>query len=526
MTYFMRLCASALTLACSAAAQTAEPYAWDAAAHPPQTARLQVWRGDTVPLAPRWGAPTNGWTFTAYWSTNSAGWWSKSLSADPAPSLAGDPFLWSPDMDCGARSYRLFIRASNTGGASYRANAEIAMLDSPGASPAALPPPSAWPSLAADLAPLVAPLVEIVETDPLAGPRLALVEAETNKWRAAYGWGNHALAGYLTSFSESDPLFAAWAGSNTYVRAETDPLAGPRLDLVEAETNKWRTSFGWGNHALAGYLTSFSESDPLFAAWASTNRVTRWQDAADPDIWWVASGGTNIQAWSLSDSQFYYAAEQLGGSILSTTGSFPYSVEGLEAGWFDGSLACISINGAGTWWALDASFPQALVNDSYPPSTAFVYRAAVMLASYNLTTGNVWQAVAEARQSAGQAADQIAGHTSDAAPHPGLFASAEITNAPAWLVYTNIASAVTVTNDNERPVRIYGASATATGTVSFAALREPLPLFFEVSNFAALSFSNAYVVGGGAWQTNMVNLFIAFQSGGETFVTPITAREP
>ena len=133
-------------------AQTAEPYAWDASTHPPQTARLQVWRGDTVPLAPSWGASdTNGWSFVAYWSTNNAAWWSKGL--DGAHSVTGDPFLWTPDMDCGAKRYRLFVQAYNAGGASFRANADVSMLDSPGVTPAVLPAPDSYPALAVELMP-------------------------------------------------------------------------------------------------------------------------------------------------------------------------------------------------------------------------------------------------------------------------------------------------------------------------------------------------------------------------------------
>jgi len=94
---------------------------------------------------------------------------------------------------------------------------------------------------------------------------------------------------------------------------------------------------------------------------------------------------------------------------------------------------------------------------------------------------------------------------------------------PEWQVYTNIASSVTITNDLERPVRIYG-DGSATGTVSFAALREPLPVYVEASGFPGIVWSNAYTVGGGFWQTNAVNVFLIWQSGTNIFVNPVTAR--
>ena len=48
--------------------------------------------------------------------------------------------------------------------------------------------------------------------------------------------------GYLTSFTESDPIFSLW--QSTY-----DNHAD------------WDTAYGWGNHASAGYLTSITSLD-------------------------------------------------------------------------------------------------------------------------------------------------------------------------------------------------------------------------------------------------------------------------
>ena len=81
----------------------------------------------------------------------------------------------------------------------------------------------------------------------------------SNDWNQAYGWGNHATAGYLTS--ETDPVFSSSAASG----------------ITATNINNWNTAFGWGNHALAGYLTT--ESDPQVGANA-TNYVPRWNGFA------------------------------------------------------------------------------------------------------------------------------------------------------------------------------------------------------------------------------------------------------
>lgn len=49
---------------------------------------------------------------------------------------------------------------------------------------------------------------------------------------------------------------------------ETDPIwsASPSFGITNTNLTNWNTAFGWGNHASAGYLTSFTETDPLYSA--------------------------------------------------------------------------------------------------------------------------------------------------------------------------------------------------------------------------------------------------------------------
>ena len=59
-------------------------------------------------------------------------------------------------------------------------------------------------------------------------------------WDAAFSWGNHAAAGYLTSFTESDPVFTASAAAS----------------ITTTNITNWNSAFSWGDHSAAGYLTS------------------------------------------------------------------------------------------------------------------------------------------------------------------------------------------------------------------------------------------------------------------------------
>lgn len=73
------------------------------------------------------------------------------------------------------------------------------------------------------------------------------------------GWGDHAEEGYLSSFTEADPVFmSSVAGS-----------------ISQTQVSNWETAFSWGNHALAGYL------DSSIVSLNSSNRVLRTNGAGE-----------------------------------------------------------------------------------------------------------------------------------------------------------------------------------------------------------------------------------------------------
>jgi hypothetical protein len=93
------------------------------------------------------------------------------------------------------------------------------------------------------------------ETDPVftASAASGITSTNITNWNTAYGWGDHSTAGYLTSFTESDPTVPSHVKS-----------------ITTTNVSNWDTAYGWGNHASAGYLISVP--DPLnkfsTSAWA------------------------------------------------------------------------------------------------------------------------------------------------------------------------------------------------------------------------------------------------------------------
>ncbi len=112
-------------------------------------------------------------------------------------------------------------------------------------------------------------LTSYTEADPVfvASDVYDVTTADIATWDTAYGWGNHASAGYLTSYTESDPVFAA---SDVY-------------GVTTADIATWDTAYGWGNHGSVGYLTSYTETDPVFVAsdvyGVTTADISTWDTA-------------------------------------------------------------------------------------------------------------------------------------------------------------------------------------------------------------------------------------------------------
>jgi len=150
-------------------------------------------------------------------------------------------------------------------------------------------------------------ITSYTETDPvfLAHPANNVTNTKISNWDTAYGWGNHASAGYLTTvgtisyndLSNKPTLFSgsytdltnkptiptstsdltngagyitssALSGyaTETYVTTrgyitsytETDPVfvASAAYNITSTQITNWDTAYGWGDHAGAGYLTS------------------------------------------------------------------------------------------------------------------------------------------------------------------------------------------------------------------------------------------------------------------------------
>jgi len=104
-------------------------------------------------------------------------------------------------------------------------------------------------------------------------------------WNTAFSWGDHALAGYGTSNFNPTNLLTDYGFTDNSTDWNTAYGWGDHAGLYanSAQGDKADTAYSWGDHSLAGYLTSFSETDPIFSASASAGiagtDITNWNTA-------------------------------------------------------------------------------------------------------------------------------------------------------------------------------------------------------------------------------------------------------
>lgn len=82
--------------------------------------------------------------------------------------------------------------------------------------------------------------------------------------------------GYVTA--DSTDTFTNKSGSNSQWTNDASYATTTALTNATANSSNWDTAFGWGNHASAGYLTSFTEADTLDSVTgrgaSTTNAIT------------------------------------------------------------------------------------------------------------------------------------------------------------------------------------------------------------------------------------------------------------
>ena len=179
-------------------------------------------------------------------------------------------------------------------------------------------------------------LTSYTETDPVYSASAAsnVTTTKITNWDTSYGWGNHASVGYLTSeTSHADVVVDGdFASSGLMKRGGTSGT----YSIITDNSSNWNTAHGWGNHASQGYLTTVAlndVSDVDLSVAPSDGQVLKWEAAsskwkASTDLTGGGGGGLALTDLSVSSST------AAGGGALTynnNTGVFSYTPPDLSS---------------------------------------------------------------------------------------------------------------------------------------------------------------------------------------------------
>jgi len=220
-------------------------------------------------------------------------------------------------------------------------------------------------------------LQSFTESDPIfsSSPVFGVTSANIYNWNTAFSWGNHAGLYPLLSGSYSNPswitslAYSKITGVPSFLTIESDPVfsASASFGITSTLIGNWNTAFGWGNHALAGYVTA-----------SSTNTFTN------------KSG--NISQWT---NNVGYLTSITSSQVTSALGYTPINPNGTTGQYFrgDGSLAAFPTIPAGQVnadWNASSGVSSILNKPTIPTNTNQLTNGAGFITNLSsFTTSNL-----------------------------------------------------------------------------------------------------------------------------------------
>ena len=271
---------------------------------------------------------------------------------------------------------------------------------------------------------------EITETDPIFGasPANGILSGDISNWNTAYGWGNHATAGYLTSFTETDPRVPTgtqagemqywngtawvtvaatenegatlqmiggvptWIGGTPPVPNVTNPVTGEiwmdrnlgasQVATSSNDANAYGHLYQWGRaadgHQIRTSVTTgtLSNTDnPGHGYFITVNsNPNDWRSPQNNNLWQGSSGTNNpCPSGYRLPTEAEWVAEYTSWSSNNSAGAFGSPLKLPVAGYRDNSNGELnSVGSGGVYWSSTVAVPYS-VNLSFYSSAAYMY---------------------------------------------------------------------------------------------------------------------------------------------------------
>ena len=140
-------------------------------------------------------------------------------------------------------------------------------------------------------------------------------------WNTAYGWGDHSTESYatetyvgnqITALVDSSPAtmdtlneLAAALGDDPNFATTVSTSIGTKWTQDNTKISNWDTAYGWGNHASAGYLTSYTDTNTTYSAGTGVTLTGTTFSLTDTNSKLNLSGGTLTGNLVVEDSEVH-----------------------------------------------------------------------------------------------------------------------------------------------------------------------------------------------------------------------------
>ena len=140
-------------------------------------------------------------------------------------------------------------------------------------------------------------------------------------WNTAYGWGDHSTESYatetyvgnqITALVDSSPAtmdtlneLAAALGDDPNFATTVSTSIGTKWTQDNTKISQWNTAYGWGDHASAGYLTSYTDTNTTYSAGTGVTLTGTTFSLTDTNSKLNLSGGTLTGNLVVEDSEVH-----------------------------------------------------------------------------------------------------------------------------------------------------------------------------------------------------------------------------